>query len=163
MRKQLLTCFSIALFLSNSSTAQSKREDSSTKETFADTLTKSLPVQASTGKESEEFFLFEKVDVKPGINLLKWRRHLEKNLQSFIDNAAKKGMKAGYYTVMVRFIVEKDGSITDVNALNDPGNGLAAVSEEVLKTGSQWKPGEYNGKKVRSSFTQPITFVIPGK
>jgi protein TonB len=69
-------------------------------------------------------------------------------------------MKAGTYVVNVRFLVEKDGSINDVHALNDPGYGLAKAAEKVLKTGPRWSPGEQNGRKVRSYHTQPITFVI---
>ena len=69
-------------------------------------------------------------------------------------------MKAGTYTVNVRFLVEKDGSISDVVALNDPGYGLAKAAEKVVKTGPKWTPGQQGGKTVRSYHTQPINFVI---
>lgn len=69
-------------------------------------------------------------------------------------------MKAGAYAVQVRFLVERDGSISYVEALNDPGYGLAKAAVKVIKTGPKWRPGEQNGKKVRSFHTQPITFVI---
>ena len=69
-------------------------------------------------------------------------------------------MKAGQYIVNVRFLVERDGSISDVKALNDPGYGLGAASVKVVRTGPKWKAGEQNGRKVRSYQTQPLTFVI---
>ena len=69
-------------------------------------------------------------------------------------------MKDGMYTVQVRFLIEKDGSINDVQALNDPGFGLARAAEKVIKSGPKWEPGIQEGKVVRSYHTQPITFVI---
>jgi protein TonB len=69
-------------------------------------------------------------------------------------------MKPGTYIVQVKFLVEKDGSISDVHALNDPGYGLAKAAEKVLRTSPRWSPGEQNGRKVRSYHTQPITFMI---
>ena len=78
----------------------------------------------------------------------------------YIEDAANSGMAPGNYTVNVKFLVEKDGSIADVKALNDPGYGLAQGAVEVVKRGPKWSPGEQNGKKVRSYHTQPITFQI---
>lgn len=104
--------------------------------------------------------IFTKVDVEASVDAKQWIDHLTKNLQPYIEKAAKKRMKAGTYTVNVRFLVEKDGSINYVEALDDPGYGLAKAAVKVLKTGPKWTPGEMNGKKVRSYHTQPITFVI---
>lgn len=104
--------------------------------------------------------VYEKVEVEASVNAAQWRRHLEIYLVPVIEKAANKKMKAGSYTVNVRFLVEKDGSIGDVKALNDPGYGLAKGAEKVVKTGPRWTPGEINGKKVRSYHTQPITFSI---
>ena len=97
------------------------------------------------------------------VDRLQWRRHLETKLLPVIERAAKAGMKAGQYTVNVRFLVEKDGSISNVAALNDPGYGLAYGAVNVVRTGPKWIPGEQNGRKVRSYHTQPITFVISDK
>lgn len=104
--------------------------------------------------------VFEKIEVEASVDRQQWIDHLTKNLQSPIEKAARKGMKAGTYTVQVKFLVEKDGSISDVQALNDPGFGLAKAAEKVVRTGPKWKPGTQNGKVVRSYHTQPITFVI---
>lgn len=108
----------------------------------------------------DENKVFEKVEIEASVNVAQWRRHLESQLQRYIEDAASSGMNPGTYTVNVRFLVEKDGSITDVRALNDPGSGLAQGAVEVVKRGPKWSPGEQNGRKVRSYHTQPITFVI---
>ena len=104
--------------------------------------------------------IFTKTEVEASVDRQQWIDHLTKNLQSPIEKAARKGMKPGTYTVMVKFLVEKDGSISDVHALNDPGYSLAKAAEKVLSTGPKWKPGMLNGKVVRSYHTQPIIFVI---
>lgn len=112
--------------------------------------------------EGDENKIFEKVEIEASVNASRWRRHLENRLLPYIEDAANAGMAAGQYTVMVRFLVEKNGSIEDVKALNDPGYGLAEGAEQVVKTGPRWEPGIQNGQKVRSYHTQPITFVIMG-
>jgi periplasmic protein TonB len=65
-------------------------------------------------------------------------------------------VKAGPYTVNRRFIVERNGGISDARALNDPGFGLAIGAVGAVRTG----PAEQNGKKVRCYRTQPIIFTI---
>jgi periplasmic protein TonB len=100
------------------------------------------------------------VEVEASVDVGAWRRHLEKELMPVINKAAKKRMKPGQYIVMIRFLVEKDGSISDVKALNDPGYGLAQGAEKVLKKGPKWTPGKINGRSVRSYHSQAITFVI---
>ena len=72
--------------------------------------------------------VFEKVDVKPLIEYEAWRHHLEGQLQVILDSAEVRGIPAGKHIVKVRFIVEKDGSITNVKALNDPGYGPMSFS-----------------------------------
>lgn len=108
----------------------------------------------------DENKVFEKVEIEATVNINQWRRHLESQLQRYIEDAASSGMTPGTYTVNVRFLVERDGSITDVRSLNDPGYGLGQGAVETVKRGPKWNPGEQNGRKVRSYHTQPITFVI---
>jgi protein TonB len=111
-------------------------------------------------KVEDENKIFEKVEIEASVDVRQWRRHLESQLQRYIEDAASQGMNPGQYTVQVRFLVERDGSITDVKALNEPGYGLAKGAEEVVRRGPKWSPGEQNGRKVRSYHTQPITFVV---
>ena len=112
-----------------------------------------------TAKELDEK-IFEKVEIEASVKVQDWRSHLEKNLLEYIERAAMRGMKPGQYTINVRFLVEKDGSISGVKAMNDPGYGLAQGAVRVVRTGPKWTPGELNGRKVRSYHTQPITFLI---
>lgn len=104
--------------------------------------------------------IFTKVETEASVDKEQWRQFLQKNLQSVIEQTAIKGAKPGTYTVKVRFLVRKDGSISDFIALNDPGYGLAKKVEAIMKESPVWNPGLQNGKPVNSYHTQPITFVI---
>ncbi|MGV3458849.1 MAG: energy transducer TonB [Flavobacterium sp.] len=59
--------------------------------------------------------------------------------------------------VYVTFVVEKDGSITDVNVPRDPGYGLKKEAERLIKANkAKWSPGVQNGKPVRVRYQLPI-------
>lgn len=63
--------------------------------------------------------------------------------------------------IYVSFVVEKDGSLTAIKVLRDPGYGLGKEAERVLKSLKiKWSPGIQNGKPVRASFNLPITINI---
>lgn len=109
---------------------------------------------------SAEQNVFDTVEVEASVDVDLWRKHLEKELIPVIEKAANKRMKPGQYIVTIRFLVEKDGSISDVKALNDPGYGLAKGAEKVVRQGPKWNPGKVNGRIVRSYHSQPLTFVI---
>jgi protein TonB len=108
----------------------------------------------------DENQIFTKVEIEAQVDPKAWNRWLTTQLQRYIEDAASNGMEPGTYTVQVKFLVERDGSIADVQALNDPGYGLAKGAVDVVKKGPKWSPGVQNGKQVRSYHTQPITFMI---
>lgn len=60
--------------------------------------------------------------------------------------------------VYVSFVIERDGSITDVMVKNDPGYGVGKEAIRVLKSlKTKWIPGILNGKPVRTAYNLPIT------
>lgn len=60
--------------------------------------------------------------------------------------------------VVVSFIVEQDGSISDVKATRSPHPALAEEAIRMIKSMPQWKPAIQTGKAVRSRFNLPIRF-----
>lgn len=66
----------------------------------------------------------------------------------------EEGLKGRIY---VTFVVEKDGSLTDIKVLRDIGYGTGAEAIRVLKKCPKWTPGEQNGKKVRVLYSLPIS------
>jgi len=61
-------------------------------------------------------------------------------------------------SVLVSFVIEKDGSMTDIKVLRNPGYGLDKEAIRVLKSlRTKWKAGIKDGEKVRTQYTLPIT------
>ncbi|MGV8879940.1 MAG: energy transducer TonB [Sphingobacteriaceae bacterium] len=65
--------------------------------------------------------------------------------------------------VIVSFIVEKDGSLTDIKVLRDIGGGCGEEAIRVLKKSPKWTPGIQNGRPVRVAYTCPIAFSLQGQ
>lgn len=124
------------------------------------------PVAATTGqaelpvkeKEEPEFLSIVQIEAKFPGGIDAWRIYLERNLNTNmpVDN----GAAAGNYTVVVSFVVDKDGNISDVQALNDPGYGTAQEAIRVIKKSKQWTPALQNGRNVTYRQKQSITFVV---
>lgn len=62
--------------------------------------------------------------------------------------------------VYVQFVIEKDGSLTDVTAVKGIGGGCDEVAVEVVKNSPKWSPGKQRGRAVRSQRVIPIRFVL---
>ncbi|WP_342646723.1 TonB family protein [Mucilaginibacter sp. CSA2-8R] len=62
--------------------------------------------------------------------------------------------------VIVTFIVEADGSLTDVHTIRDPGLGLGEEAVRVINASPKWIPGEQNSRKVRVQYTVPVVFTL---
>ena len=83
-----------------------------------------------------------------------WKRYLERTL-AYPEIAQENGTQG---VVRVQFIVDREGNISEVKALNDPGDGLADEAVRIIKRGPKWKPAEQNGRKVIYRHVQQITF-----
>lgn len=66
-------------------------------------------------------------------------------------------------TVMIQFVVEKNGELSNFNVLKSPHASLTNESIKMLKKMPKWSPGKNNGKPVRVYFTLPIIFKLEGK
>ena len=65
--------------------------------------------------------------------------------------------------VLVQFVVEKDGSLTDINVVRDLGYGTGAEAVRVLKRAKKWNPGIQNGRAVRVRYTLPIQINVSSR
>ena len=70
--------------------------------------------------------------------------------------AAKKKVQG---RVFVQFVVEVDGSITEVNVKRSPDDLLSEEALRVVKLMPKWEPGKVGGKPVRSVFNLPVFFI----
>jgi len=62
--------------------------------------------------------------------------------------------------VFLTFVVEKDGSLTDIKVIRGIGSGCDEEAVRVVSISPKWKPGIQNGRIVRAEFTVPITFTL---
>lgn len=109
-------------------------------------------------KHVEDNKIFEVVEQNPmfpGGNgaLMSW---LSQNIKYPVI-AAENGVKG---RVIVQFVVEKDGSITDVVVVKSVDPSLDKEATRVIKNMPHWIPGRQNGSPVRVRFTVPVTFTL---
>lgn len=101
------------------------------------------------------------VEAMPDGGLAGWRNFLQRGLQRMLESkAASREWSAGQRTVVVRFVVEKDGSLSEFTPLTQYGKGMEEEVVNLLKRSPKWTPGRQRGRVVRSYHTQPLTFVI---
>lgn len=87
---------------------------------------------------------------------------LEKFYQNFQRkfNSPDVGGNVTEISVRLKFVVEKDGSFTDIQIAGPDPHNIGNEAKRVLKAMPKWKPAEHNGKTVRSNFTLPIKMRI---
>lgn len=79
------------------------------------------------------------------------------NLLAFIGKNFKLTDYEGYGgTLKVAFIIETDGSITNIKVVKDLGDGTGAEAKRVMQMSPKWSAGEFGGKKVRVLYELPI-------
>lgn len=76
------------------------------------------------------------------------------------ESAVRDGIQG---KVMVDFIIEKDGKVTDVRVVKGVSEELDAEALRVVSASPKWKPGRVNGNKVRTSLTIPVEFRLERK
>ncbi|AUX18007.1 energy transducer TonB [Flavobacterium columnare] len=62
--------------------------------------------------------------------------------------------------LQVTFVIETNGSISDIKVINDLGYGTAQEITRVLQTSPKWTPGDQDGKPVRVLFTLSVTIKV---
>lgn len=63
-------------------------------------------------------------------------------------------------TVVIRFVVDRDGRVRDAEILKDIGGGCGAEALRVVNTLQRWSPGEQNGRLVNVRYVLPIRFKL---
>ena len=62
--------------------------------------------------------------------------------------------------VVIQFVVEKDGSISNARVVRDIGAKCGEEALRVVNTMPRWNPGKQRGRAVRVQFTLPVRFVL---
>lgn len=87
-----------------------------------------------------------------------WLVFLKMNLNSGLP--ARNGAEVGTYSVIVKFIVSKDGSVADVYCENDPGYGMCEEAVRLIKKGKKWIPAKQAGVIVNAYRRETVKFVV---
>lgn len=118
------------------------------------------PVQVEEEKEVVEQEIFTIVEEQPsfpgGEGELK--KYLVENIT--YPQMAKETNVSG--TVYVQFVVEQDGSVSNVKILKGIGAGCDEEAVRVVKKMPKWKPGKQRSKPVRVYFNLPVKFTLAG-
>ena len=110
---------------------------------------------AQTKKNDMEYCIVEMMPQYPG-GLAAMLKYIRENIK-YPEQAMKKGIQG---RVTVSFIVEKDGSISDVKPVLSVHPLLNKEAVRVVKSMPKWSPGKHNGKPVRVRFNLPVMFKL---
>ncbi len=88
-------------------------------------------------------------------------KYLEQNLNHKLPS--ERGGPEGKYTVVLSFLVEEDGTVSNIEARTNPGYGTAEEAIRVIKNGPNWIPSERDGKKGNYLKRMSIVFSVSKK
>jgi len=113
-------------------------------------------VVKSKDKEDESEPLFDVVEQMPEFpgGQVEMMKFLSTNVK-YPQEAMEKGIQG---RVVVQFIIEKDGSITESKVVKKVNEHLDAEALRVVSEMPKWTPGKQRGKEVRVKYTLPVTF-----
>lgn len=108
--------------------------------------------------QQDEDPVYSEVDTPPSFpgGMSKLMHFLSKNLK-YPEQSAKNGIEG---KVIVSFIVEKDGRLTNIRVEKSVAPELDAEAVRVISVMPKWNPGKQKGKTVRTSVTQPVRFRV---
>ncbi len=103
--------------------------------------------------EQEIFQIVEEMPSFPGGDQ-KMLEYIAKNIK-YPQIARESGIQG---RVFISFVVEPDGSVSNVKVLRGIGGGCDEEAMRVVKSMPKWKPGKQRGKPVRVSYNLPVNF-----
>ena len=107
--------------------------------------------------EGEEIFVnAEEMPTFQGGDLSKFRNWVQSNVR-YPQIALENGIQGN---VVIKFVVEKDGKLSNIQVLQSPDKTLSDAAVAVLQRSPKWKPGKQRNKPVRVTYTLPVSFKI---
>ncbi len=158
MKKILFTLLFPMLFTSNP-------KAQTVKEPVKNIPSPKLPKETLSKNDSVSNFemedrIFQKTEIEAefpgGANA--WEKYLQSNLNANLNSENK--IPNGTYVVFIRFIVAKDGTISNLAAETRHGYGMEEEAMRVIKIGPKWIPAMQNGNIVKAFRRQPFTFLF---
>ncbi len=116
-------------------------------------------VAAPVEKKEDEDKVFTKVEIEasfPG-GASAWTKYVTRAIQSNADEFTE----SDFGTCVVKFIVDKTGKVSQVEATTMKGTKLAEVATNAIRKGPNWTPAQQNGRYVNAYRLQPVTLTNP--
>ena len=107
-------------------------------------------------EEVEEIFTIVEDQPTPSGGMAAFYQYVQKNLK-YPAQARRMGIEG---KVFVQFVVDKDGTLTEVQAVKGIGAGCDEEAARVIKGAPKWKPGKQRGRAVKVRMILPITFKL---
>ena len=112
--------------------------------------------QAPEEEEVEEIFTIVEDQPTPDGGMAAFYQFVQKNLK-YPAQARRMGIEG---KVFVQFVVDKDGKLTEVQAVKGIGAGCDEEAVRVIEGAPKWKPGKQRGRAVKVRMILPITFKL---
>lgn len=124
-------------------------------------------VEAPVQEDYDKVFQKVEIDAEFPGGANGWTRYVTREIERNIDELQDDGRSG---TVVVLFIVDKEGGVSEVRALPcseagvgnclPPNSKLAEIAVNAIKKGPKWKPAVQNGRNVKAYRRQPVTFQL---
>lgn len=126
-------------------------------EVTEETKVQQIVIQAEEPKEEvEEIFTIVEDPASPVGGMTAFYQYVGDKIK-YPPQARRMGVEG---RVFVEFVIDKDGSITDVKAVKGIGAGCDEEAVRILQSAPKWKPGKQRGKPVKQRMVLPITFKL---
>jgi TonB family protein len=118
---------------------------------------KKVLVVTATEPTGEEVFEITEIQPKPAGGMEGWMNYLVESIK-YPEEAKERGIEG---TVVMAFIVNSDGTISDIETLRGIGGGCDQEAMRVIQNAPKWTPGQLGGKAVRVRMRLPLQFKLP--
>ena len=116
-----------------------------------------LKIYNGLGIKTDSLFTREEKEASFPGGLGAWQAYISKQINSHANDLTDKD----YGTCIVRFIIDTDGKVSDVQATTMQGSTLAYIAVAAIKRGPKWIPAMQYGRIVKAYRLQPVSLVNP--
>ena len=115
-----------------------------------------VAVEEETVEDDQPFVKVEQMPSFQGGDLMTFRNWVMSKLR-YPQIAQENGITG---RVLLMFVIEKDGTLTNIQVIQTPDSSLSDEAIRVLKTSPKWTPGKQRNQTVRVKYTLPVDFRI---
>lgn len=114
-----------------------------------------LPASIPRHEPEDSTYLTVEIEASFPGGISEWSKYLKRTIERHSDEFTS----SDYGTCLIRFVVDKEGNVSDVKALTMQHSKLSELAVQAIKKGPRWIPAIQNGHKVNAYRTQPITMI----